>query len=155
MLWAAILIKMISEKVTLNKHLMNMKEEAIQISKSLILQIGDFFFLEYKLDKMEILLLWRAGRIWPSHLNYANIPRMLWSNNTTQILGVAAWNPFGRKPVRSPIAAVVVFPHLRHVKRQPVVPSTGFWAHTLFPSTQVPEVNPVVTVDLSRSGLSP
>lgn len=63
MLWAAILIKMISEKVTLNKHLMNMKEEAMQISKSLILQIVDFFFLEYKLDKMEILLLWRAGRI--------------------------------------------------------------------------------------------
>lgn len=60
---AAILIMMISEKVTLNQHLKGRREEAMHISKSPILQITGGFFFAYKVDKMEVFLLWRVGRI--------------------------------------------------------------------------------------------
>ena len=55
---------MISEKVTVNKDLMDMKKEATQTNKNLVLGIDFFFFFFVcKLHKKEVLLLWSMGRM--------------------------------------------------------------------------------------------
>ena len=59
-----VLCKMISEKVTVNKDLMDMKKEATQTNKNLVLGIDFFFFFFVcKLHKKEVLLLWSMGRM--------------------------------------------------------------------------------------------